>query len=355
MKEVIKQRISTFAQLGKTMKALAETDTWPGFSSGLNQEEFDSFRNLIETHFHSNGWFTPDNVRKSLLAWSDALSEANLTHWLGSYDIAENSQPKKVAVICAGNIPLVGLHDIITVLVTGNMAYVKLSSDDNKLIPSLIQIYENLNPDESGRVVFVDQKLTGHQAVIATGSNNTSRYFSYYFRDVPHVIRKSRTSVAILSGDESAEDLRLLGKDIFDYFGLGCRNVSKVYLPEGYDLNRIFEAIYEYNPVINHNKYANNYDYNKAVWLLNRENLLDNGFILLKEDKRIASPTASLFYEFYRDISSLRNELNEHQEHLQCIVGKNDIPFGSSQRPQLWDYADHVDTIKFLSELQGAG
>jgi hypothetical protein len=336
------------------MKDLASGKEWPGFGSALSKDEFDVFQNLIETHHHYNGWFTTDNIRRALFAWSDALSEANLTKWLGAYDLEDPADKKKVAIICAGNIPMVGFHDVLTVLITGHVAYIKLSSDDNKLIPAILNIYAKLNPAGSSDYVMAEQKLSGHQAVIATGSNNTSRYFDYYFRDIPHIIRRSRTSVAILRGKETAEELVQLGHDIFDYFGLGCRNVSKVFLPEGYDINKMIEAIYNFHPIINHNKYANNYDYNKAVWLLNRENLLDNGFLLFrKDDDGFASPTGSLYYQYYSDETQLKEMLAERTEELQCIVGKQEIPFGKSQSPQLWDYADHVDTLSFLSALNG--
>ncbi len=349
--DVIKQRISTFVQLGKTMRELAMGDTWPGFACGLSEQEFKDFRNIISSHIHYNGWFTEENIHRSLLAWSEALTEENLLKWLGSYKLQNPVQPKKVAIICAGNIPMVGLHDLISVLITGNIALIKLSSDDNKLIPAIMQVYASLNPDEADHVVFSDEKLRGHEALIATGSNNTSRYFSYYFRYVPHIIRKSRTSVAILRGNESKEDLKKLGNDIFDYYGLGCRNVSKVYMPVGFDLDKLFQAIYDFHPIINHNKYANNYDYNKAVWLLNQEQLLDNGFILLKQESRIHSPTGSLYYEYYSDESGLMASLKTQNEELQCIIGSSEIPFGQSQKPQLWDYADNVDTIRFLTSL----
>lgn len=354
MKEVFKQRIAIWSQLGRTLKDLATGREWPGFGSALNKDEFDAFQDMIETHHHSNGWFTPENIRRALLAWSDALNEANLTRWIGAYDLEDPADKKKIAIICAGNIPMVGFHDVLTVLITGHVAYIKLSSDDNKLIPAVLNIYAKLNPDESASYALADQILSGHQAVIATGSNNTSRYFNYYFRDIPHIIRKSRTSVAILRGNETPDELAQLGHDIFDYFGLGCRNVSKVFLPEGYDINKLIEAIYNFHPIINHNKYANNYDYNKAVWLLNRENLLDNGFMLFKQDDdSFASPTGSLYFGYYGNESVLKDMLATRAEELQCIVGKNEIPFGKSQSPQLWDYADHVDTVRFLSGLNG--
>lgn len=342
--------IGTFAQLGKLMGHLAAGEPWPGYDCGLAQTEFQDFEQLIATHFHSNGWFTPANIRKALGAWSTALSPENLQQWLKNYPEVSGTS-RHVGIICAGNIPMVGFHDVLSVILAGHNALIKLSSDDNKLIPSLLLCAEKWAPELKQQYRIIPQKLSGFDAVIATGSNNTARYFHYYFKDIPHIIRKGRTSLAILSGHETDEQLTALGNDIFDYFGLGCRSVSKIYIPENFDLNRFFGAIYPFNEVVNHNKYANNYDYNKAVWLLNKEQLLDNGFILLKEDKSLASPTGSLYYERYADIQTLNAQLQQQAEQIQCIVAEDKVPFGQSQHPALWDYADNVDTMQFLVTL----
>ncbi len=344
------RQIATFSQLGQLIGHFAQGNPWPGFSSGLVQEEYEGFRQLMATHYQSNGWFTEVNIKKSLAAWSEALSQANLEKWLSSYP-ERKGEPKNIGIICAGNIPLVAFHDVLSVLLSGHNALIKLSSDDNKLIPALLQLAEKFDPAIKGRYQIVPQKMTGFDAVIATGSSNTARYFHYYFKDIPHIIRKGRTSVAILTGDETEAELSGLGNDIFDYFGLGCRSVSKIYIPENYNLDKFFNAIYPFNEIVNHNKYANNYDYNKAVWLLNRENLLDNGFILLKEEKSLASPTASMYYERYSGLNEVTDFLQTKAEAIQCIVGKGNIPFGQTQCPMLWDYADNVDTMLFLSKL----
>jgi len=245
----------------------------------------------------------------------------------------------------------VGLHDVLSVILSGHVAFVKLSTDDNLLMPALFKILIRLDESVENQLVFADGLMKDMEAVIATGSNNTSRYFEQYFGHLPHIIRKSRSSVAILNGNETEEELKSLGRDVFAYFGLGCRNVSKVFVPKGYQIDRIFNAFYDYNAIINHHKYANNYDYNKAVWLLNSEQLLDNGFLLLKEDSSLASPTGSLYFEYYEDEFELRKNLEERQAEIQCIVSNADIPFGGSQRPALWDYADGVDTLAFLQSL----
>jgi hypothetical protein len=237
------------------------------------------------------------------------------------------------------------------VILTGHIAFVKLSSDDHLLMPALLKILARFDESIEAQIVYATGLMKDMEAVIATGSNNTSRYFEQYFGHLPHIIRKSRSSIAILTGGESEEELKSLGRDVFAYFGLGCRNVSKVYLPAGFDMDRLFKALYDYNAIINHHKYANNYDYNKAVWLLNNEKLLDNGFLLLKEDASIASPTGSLYYEFYADENVLRKSLESHADEIQCIVSHSDIAFGGSQRPALWDYADGVDSVAFLLAL----
>ena len=219
------------------------------------------------------------------------------------------------------------------------------------MIPAALVLLEKFWPGVLELHSYASGKLENFDAVIATGSNNTGRYFDYYFKNYPHIIRKNRHSIAVITGEESEEELNALGKDIFAYFGLGCRNVTKVYIPKGYDIDNIFKAIYPYHPIVNHNKYANNYDYNKAIWLMNQEQLLDNGFILFKEDDSIAAPTGTLFYSYYNSIDEVNNLLEAQKDNIQCIVGKSYIPFGKAQCPALNEYADGVDTMQFLVEL----
>jgi hypothetical protein len=353
METTFQQRKSAFVQLGNVMGKLAEKKSWPGFNSGLTEAEFDEFTTIFTRHIHVNGWFTEENIRKALLAWSAALSAENLDRWLSAYQIPHHQSKKyNVGIICAGNIPMVGFHDVLSVILSGHKALVKLSSDDNLLIPALWKLLLQAEPGLEAQLEFVPAQLKNFDAVIATGSNNTSRYFKYYFDSVPNIIRKSRNSVAILTGNESEKEMQELGKDIFDYFGLGCRNVTKVYLPEGFNLDKLFNALFPFADIVNHNKYANNYDYNKAVWLLNREDLLDNGFILLKKDEALASPTASLYYEYYQNEEALRSLLASRIEEIQCLISQKDLPFGTSQSPMLWDYADGVDTLDFLIKLK---
>jgi hypothetical protein len=250
----------------------------------------------------------------------------------------------------------VGFHDFLSVLISGHNVLVKTSSNDQHLLPFLAKYLITIDPELAHRITFVDGKLENFDAVIATGSNNTSRYFEYYFKDKPSIIRKNRNSVAVLNGEETKEDLIALGEDIFRYFGLGCRNVSKLFVPKGYSFNSFFEAIFEYQDVIHYEKYANNYDYNKAVFLMSNFKLLDNGFLTLKEDKSHASPISSVFYEYYEDLTDLEQQLQSESEHIQCIVSnnlvENSISFGQTQRPKLWNYADNRDTISFLLTIK---
>lgn len=347
MQTTLEQRIQAFVQLGKVLGALANNSEWPGFELGLTQEEYDSALQVVQNQVPYNGWFTPDNVSLALNNWSNALDEDNLKAWVSEYDLS-NVEMKTVAIICAGNIPMVGFHDILCVLISGHKAMIKLSSDDARLIPLALYLIMKWQPAMKEQIQWAEGKLEKFDRIIATGSDNTSRYFHAYFDKYPNIIRQTRTSVAILNGTESAEELHALGRDIFDYFGLGCRNVCKVYFPEGYDINTLIAALLPFQEMAKHNKYANNYDYNKAVWLLNREDLLENGFMLFKQDKGIIAPTGSLFYEYYREKNELLSELAQLQDRIQCIVGHGHIPFGQAQCPSLRDYADNIDVMRFL-------
>jgi hypothetical protein len=331
--------IKVFSTLGQRLSAPDET-----LSAVINNE-----------HYH-NAWFTQTSVMQAVKAAGDMLNEADLHTWLDKYPNRPVT-PKRVGLILAGNIPMVGFHDIICVLATGNIALIKLSSQDSRLIRHVLQMLIEIEPALAEQIVFTE-RLVDFDAVIATGSNNTSRYFDYYFGKVPNIIRKNRNSVAMISGYETSEELTRLGHDIFDYYGLGCRNVSSMLVPRDYDFIPFFEAIEEYNPVGDHHKFHNNYDYNKAIYLVNRDKHLDNGFLLIKEDERLASPLAVTFYQYYDTLDSAVEILNNRSEEIQCVVSqmqldiKNQVvPFGQSQYPQLWDYADGIDTMQFLSNL----
>jgi hypothetical protein len=232
---------------------------------------------------------------------------------------------------------------------------IKQSSNDQKLLPILADYLMSIEPGYKELIEFTDGRFSDFDAVIATGSNNTARYFEYYFAKRPSIIRKNRNSIAVLTGNETPDELQALGDDVFRYFGLGCRNVSKLYVPEAYDFDSFFKTMFPWAELMNNAKYANNYDYNKAVYLMSEFKLLDNGFLILKEDKSFGSPIGTLFYETYSDENFLKITLKENKENLQCIVSKGlldeEIAFGQTQHPQLWDYADNVDTLKFLQQL----
>ena len=302
-----------------------------------------------------NSWFTQHNLTFARTTWATTLSEANIKRWLSAYKLSEPQNVKKILLIMAGNIPLVGFHDLLCVWVSGHKAVVKLSSEDKLLLPFIVKQLRDLIPEWAEAVTFSDEKVTNFDAVIATGSNNTARYFEYYFGKKPHIIRKNRNSVAVLTGKETQEELTALGKDIFQYYGLGCRSVSKLFVPQNYSFDAFFQAIYAYRDIINEQKYANNYDYNKAVYLMSLFKLLENGFLLLKEDEKYASPIATLFYERYKDMATLNQRLEADKEEIQCIVSGGNIPhtirFGQSQVPSLTDYADGVDTMAFLNSI----
>ena len=348
------ERIAALSQLGNVMGLIGRSQAWPGHSCGLNEQEYTQVDTEVRRAHLANGWMTEENVRHAFLAWSEVLHRAPLEKWTGSY--AELSSPRMpertVGLVLAGNIPLVGLHDVLCVWLSGHRARVKCSSQDPALIPALVNVLDRFIPGTSDRILFSTGKLGAVEAVIATGSNNTARYFEHYFGHLPRIVRKSRVSVAVLDGTETPEELGLLGEDIFRYFGLGCRNVSKLYLPADFALDRFFTAIYPWNAIINHNKYGNNYDYTRALWLLDGVQFLENGFALVKEDTQLPSPVATVFYECCTDREAVDAKLAEQATIVQCVVGHGHVAFGTTQRPALSDYADGVDTMRFLLDLR---
>ncbi|MDP5001800.1 MAG: acyl-CoA reductase [Flavobacterium sp.] len=345
---------SSFVELGKFLSQFSEVENIKDSSVLENELFFNDFADLIKLSQSHNGWFTTEQVHFSIQSWSKALTEDNLNQWVSNYDFSK-TEKKKVGLILAGNIPLVGFHDFLSVLISGHDVLVKTSSNDQHLLKFLAKYLIAISPNLNSKITFVEDKLEGFDVVIATGSNNTARYFEYYFKDKPNIIRKNRNSVAVLNGTESHEDLMNLGEDIFRYFGLGCRNVSKLFVPKGYNFDAFFNAMFEYRDVIKYEKYANNYDYNKAVFLMSNFKLLDNEFLTIKEDSSYSSPISSVFYEYYEDIKDVENQLAKDAEQIQCIVSNNliakSVAFGKTQQPNLWDYADNVDTLAFLSKI----
>ena len=314
-----------------------------------------AFLAVMEGSSNHNAWFTQEEVKKAVTSLSNMLNNNDIEKWFQGIEISD--RPKKIGLVLAGNIPLVGFHDVLSVLATGNIALIKLSSSDDKLLPALLKQLVAIEPALAAQIVYTD-RLKDFDAIIATGSNNSSRYFDYYFGKVPNIIRKNRNSVAVLTGNENTASISKLGHDIFDYFGLGCRNVSKIFIPAGYEIKNFFEPLEGFQPIINHFKYNNNYDYNKSIYLVNQVTHYDNGFLLLKEDPGMSSPLAVLYFEYYTNLDEVAELLNTQNEQIQCVVSeapmKLDIavlPFGQSQSPKLWDYADNVNTLTFLQQL----
>jgi len=343
----LEERISAFSYLGEILRnALAGRQA--EYTSRLSQ--------LIETQHLKNPWFTPENVRMAVSAIAAELTAENLRKWCSAYPgLGMESPPLKVGVIMAGNIPLVGFHDLLSVLITGNSIIAKTSSKDQDLVVFISDILCKINERFSSRITITDEIISGFDAVIATGSDNSSRYFEYYFGKYPHIIRKNRNSIAILDSSETNEELHDLGTDIFSYFGLGCRNVSKIYVPQGYDLTNMIRCWNSFSGLINHNKYANNYEFHKAIFLINKEKFTDTGYILLRENTAISSPVAVLHYEFYRSMEKVREQFEIIRDKIQCITGRDFTPFGKAQSPYLWDYADGIDTIEFLLKKNSTG
>lgn len=320
----------------------------------LKNLESETYSKIIREANLNNPWFTSENTKRSFEGLIAYLDEDKLSAWLKNYTIKEHSS-KKVGVVMAGNIPMVGIHDFICILVSGHKLVCKLSSSDDILIPFIASELINIEAGFADQIEFVDQ-LKNIDAAITTGSDNSGRYFEHYFGKYPNIIRKNRTSIAVLTGDESTQDLTGLSHDIYSYFGLGCRNVSKLFLPKNYSISDLLNHFNSYEDLVHHSKYNNNYFYNKSIFLVNQDKHLDNGFTLFIESEKLVSPISVIFYEFYEDIDVLKNKLDLVKSKIQCIVTnsknfENTIPFGEAQKPEVWDYADNIDTLKFLLSL----
>lgn len=332
-------RISAFVQLGELIKNLPQ----------LEKEE------LFWKAENKNNWFTENSCQSALNGVAWMIDEKKFAQWVGEYGELQPKSPKSIGIMMAGNIPAVGFHDLMTVLISGNIACIKLSSADEILMKWLIGQLISIEPRFSD-FVEIEEMLKGKDAYIATGSDNSARYFNYYFGKYPSLIRRNRTSIAVLSGNESTQELQELGRDIFQYFGLGCRNVSKIFIKSKEQLQHLLDSLEVFSEVMNHHKYLNNYDYNKSILLVNREDHLDNGFLLVRETTELVSPISVLFYEIYADLDQLQVRLDEIKENIQCIVSNPDyyegaVSFGKAQEPEVWDFADGVDTLRFLQDL----
>lgn len=343
----LQERIKVFAGLGDILR-----NSLDGRSSVYTAQ----LNNLIDNQQFKNAWFTPENIRMAVRSIACELTYGNLVKWTNAYpELSQAFKPLRVAVIMAGNIPLAGFHDLLCVLLSGNSILAKTSSKDPDLIPFICSILCDMNPEFRSRIDLTEGIVSGYDCVIATGSDNSSRYFEYYFGKYPGIIRKNRNSVAIIEGNETEDELASLGTDIFSYFGLGCRNVSKIFIPLDYDFRMMTESWSRFSKLADHNKYGNNYDYHKAVFMVNREKFTDTGFLLIRESKSIPSPVAVLHFENHKSGEQVNAALESNKDKIQCIVGRKYVPFGKSQLPALWDYADKIDTIDFLLKKNSAG
>jgi hypothetical protein len=336
----LQERISAFAQLGQRLH-------------NLTDEELETLCRRVE---NSNSWFSPAQTKSALEGLELFLNRESIEEWVGKYPVGTVKEPKSVGVLMAGNVPAVGFHDFMSVLMSGHQVHAKLSTGDGVLMQWLAGELIKIAPGFSGFISF-EPMLKGKDAYIATGSDNSARYFEYYFGKYPNIIRKNRTSVAVLTGNETAEDYRALGKDVFQYFGLGCRNISKVFIKEESQLNSFLDAIENFSDVINHHKYRNNYDYNKSIYLVNQQPHLDNGFLLLTQGEGLVSPISVLYYGLYENDEDLKKQLAGQKDKIQCVVSKDgqweeSLPLGEAQCPGLEDYADNVDTMEFLTNLR---
>lgn len=331
----LSQRIKALSLLGEKLSLLPKGE--------LN--------NWADKAGNENRWFTPEAVEMAITGIVKILKKDALQEWVKPYSF--KSEDQRIGIVMAGNIPMVGFHDLLSVLISGNIAMIKLSSQDKVLIPLITDMMTAIEPQFEDQIQYVP-KLENMDGVIATGSDNSARYFKQYFGQQPNIIRKNRTSCAVLTGKETEEEIIALGKDIFSYYGLGCRNVSKLYVPKDYDFVHLLNLLEQFKDIGYHSKWVNNYDYNKSIYLVNREAHLDNGFLLLKESTEMVSPLSVIYYEAYTDLEALQSTLESNEDKIQCIAGNsilNSISFGNTQYPEVWDYADGVDTLKFLEEI----
>jgi hypothetical protein len=336
----LSERLNALAQLGEHL---------------LQKDEY--LEAVMHRTHYNNAWLTIENQQRAVQAIAEQfLQKEKLEKWVAAYDLPTSTSPKTVGLVMAGNIPLVGFHDLLCVFVAGHRALVKLSEKDRFLLPYLLKLLAKA--DARTEAYFeITERLQDFDAVIATGSNNSARYFESYFGKVPNIIRKNRNAVAVLDGSESGDDFQALGKDIFRYFGLGCRNVSKLYLPVGFDFQLLLEKLHDYKEIVMHHKYKNNFDYNLAMLMMNRTVYWNNGCVILTEHESIASRIALVHYEYYSDKESLTEKLMAKKKEIQCIVtnqqlaGFETVAFGKAQEPALDDYADGVDTMVFLKNL----
>ncbi len=333
----------------------------------MHEQAFFKLSETVKSHLHSksnpliqdsiqkaeslNPWFIERFVNVMLLHISDLCTPSSIEKYMNSFKVS--SSPKNVLVIAAGNIPMVSFHDVMSVLLSGHKLIFKPSSKDTVLTKMILYLLQEFDASLSDKIYIQEGRISAKEidAVIATGTNNTAMHLNHYFAKYPRIIRNNRTSIAILDDTETPEDLRKLADDILLYFGLGCRNVSKIFIPKNFDIQKLFAVIYDYNFVMQHHKYMNNYDYYKSIYLLNRESFLENNFLIIKQSKQLHAPVANLFYESYEDSNDVKRYIQQEKNNIQTIVGKNHTPFGQAQFPDISDFADGINTKEFLMKI----
>ncbi len=336
-------------QFGKLLNALGTHDSWPGYECGITETEFSDLKKMMQKEAQLNPWFTLENLQSAFKGLGFMLAESELKAFAAAHKVAETS--RKVAIVMAGNVPFVGFHDVLCVLLSGNTAVCKFSSSDNRIPPALLALLKQWVEGLDQHLEFSFGPLKDYDAVIATGSNNTIESLKGYFKHVPALFRKNRTSIAVLDGSETNEELELLSDDCFRFFGMGCRNVGKIFIPKDFDLNLIFEAFLKQGEIINHHKYANNYDYQRTILLMNQISFMDNNAFMMKEDEGLHAPLSLIYYSRYSNFSEVETFIREHADEIQIVVGKGRVPFGQAQCPGLTDYADNIDTMQWLLKL----
>ena len=346
----IQQRITAFSQLGVQLRSLLNDFYASKITSVFNED-------VMHNALGNNPWFTINSIHQMLDSVAQMMDENNLKKFLEKYPLLEkNKQSKTIAVIMSGNIPLVGFQDFMHVLLTGHKFLGKLSHQDRVLLPALSEMLLAIEPEFEPYISFTESKISNFDAVIATGSDNSGRYFDYYFGKYPNLIRRNRHGVGILKGNESIEALQNLGIDVFSFFGLGCRNVSTLFVPPDFNFEPLFSSFENFSAVAEHSKYFNNYEYSKAIFLVNGLQHLDNGFVLIRQAEDFGSPVAVLHYQMYNDLNELNELMDLNHTKIQGIVSDNawyagSFPFGRAQFPNLTDYADRMDTVAFLLGL----
>jgi hypothetical protein len=336
-------------EIGKIFKSVAKSEAFKPGQLAIHEIEFEAFEDVVQRLEFNNPWFTVNNTRQALGGIALWLEKELLEAWVSEYPVPKTV--KRVAIIMAGNIPLVGFHDFLSVIMSGNHAVCKLSSQDAPLWQAVLQLMKNIDPRVTEHITVVSGKLADFDAVIATGSNNTAISFRHYFDKYPHIIRQNRTSLAVLNGAETDEELQKLADDIFSYFGFGCRNVTQLFIPQDFDIQRLFVNFTAYNHYININKYMNNFDYYRALYLMNGEELLENGFVLMRFNQSLHAAPAVINCHRYLTVNEVDKFIDAKKEEIQAVVGQGYIPFGAAQCPGLSDYADGVDVMTFLSQL----